>query len=217
MKFNLEKFKVRKTFSLGEEIAHSITHGIGFLLGITALVLLAIKGVKTHSPIYIVSMMIYSASLILLYANSMFYHAFVGKAKDVFERLDHASIYLLIAGSYTPFCLIVVGGVKGVVVFAIQIVLAIIGVVFKSIWIDKFVKIHVLIYLLMGWMIVFFAGNIINNISPMAFYTLLLGGLCYSVGTLFYVFNWFKYHHFIWHLFVLAGSVLHFFSIYLFI
>jgi hemolysin III len=214
----VKKIIVRKNFSMGEEIAHSITHGIGMLLGIVALVLLVIKGISVNHTLYEVSMIIYSVSLIVLYGNSMLYHAFPeGKVKNVFERMDHSSVYLLIAGTYTPFCLLAIGGVTGLVMCSIQWGLAILGVVFKIMYIEKFVKIHVLIYLLMGWTIAFFAGTLFRAISPMGFVLLLAGGVCYSIGVLFFVFNWFKYHHFIWHLFVLAGSILHFFAIYIYV
>ncbi|KUO69955.1 MAG: hemolysin D [Clostridia bacterium BRH_c25] len=214
----MTKIIVRKDFSNEEEIANAVTHGLGVLLGITALVIFAVKGAKTQNALYTVSMMIYSVSTIVLYANSMLYHAFKeGKTKNVFERLDHLSIYILIAGSYTPFCLIAIGGIKGIIICSIQWALAIAGVTFKVIWIDRFVKIHVLIYLTMGWMISFFISSIFKSISFTGFYLLLAGGIAYSAGVLFYIFNWFKYHHFVWHVFVLAGSVLIFFSLYLFV
>lgn len=214
----MTKIIVRKNFSIGEEIANSVTHGLGVLLGIIALVVIAIKGAKSQNVLYTVSMIIYSVSSIVLYTNSMFYHAFKkGRAKNVFERLDHLSIYILIAGSYTPLCLIGIGGIKGIILCSLQWVLAVIGIVFKAVWIDRFVKIHVLIYLLMGWMSIFFISSIFKAISFSGFYLLLAGGMAYSIGVLFYVFSWFKYHHFIWHLFVLAGSVLVFISIYLFV
>lgn len=201
---------------MGEEIANAVTHGIGVLLGIAALVIIAVKGAGSRDLLYTVSMLIYSISTIVLYTSSMFYHAFkVGKAKNVFERLDHLSIYILIAGSYTPLCLVAIGGTKGIIICVIQWVLAIVGIVFKAIWIDKFVKIHVLIYLIMGWMIIFFSSIIFKSISSAGFFLLLAGGLSYSIGVLFYVFHWFKYHHFVWHIFVLSGSILIFFSIYL--
>lgn len=209
---------VRKSFSMEEEIANAVTHGLGMLLGIAALVIFAIKGAKTQNVLYTVSMMIYSVSTIVLYANSMFYHAFKdGKTKNVFERLDHLSIYILIAGSYTPLCLLAIGGIKGIVLCIVQWSLAIVGVTFKAIWIDRFVKIHVLIYLAMGWTISFFISSIFRAISYPGFLLLLAGGIAYSIGVLFYVFNWFKYHHFVWHVFVLAGSIFIFFSLYLFV
>lgn len=214
----IKKTIVRKNFSMGEEIANAVTHGIGVLLGIAALVITAVKGAGRQNALYIVSMVIYSVSTIVLYTSSTFYHAFKnGKAKNIFERFDHLSIYILIAGSYTPLCLIAIGGVKGIVICSIQWALAVIGIVFKAIWIDRFVKIHVLIYLLMGWMIIFFSSSIFKSISSSGFYLLLGGGIAYSIGVLFYVFSWFKYHHFVWHIFVLAGSILIFFCIYLFV
>ena len=213
----LTKIVVRKKFSLGEEIANAITHGIGILFGLIAFALFVIKGDGNHKFIYMLSMMIYSISIIILYTNSMFYHAFKeGKVKNVFERLDHLSIYILIAGTYTPFCLIAIGGFKGIIICSVQWALAIVGVVFKAVWIDKFVKIHVLIYLVMGWMIILFINGIFKSISFIGFYLLLAGGLAYSIGVLFYVFNWFKYHHFIWHLLVLLGSISIFLCIYIF-
>ncbi len=216
MKFRLKE--VRKNFTKGEEIAHSVTHGIGLLLGIAALVLLVVKGAKTRDALYLVSVIIYSVSVIVLYANSMFYHGLPsGRAKDVFEKLDHSSVYLLIAGTYTPFCLVAVGGWLGIAVCSIQWALAIVGAVFKSIWIDRFVKIHVVIYLAMGWTIIFFGSTIFDKLATVGFVMLFAGGMAYSVGVIFYVFDWFKYHHFVWHLFVLLASVLLFFTIYLYV
>lgn len=211
----MTKIIVRKNFSKGEEIANAIAHGLGLLLGIVILVIMVIKGAKNHNALYTVSMVIYSISTIILYTSSMLYHAFKeGKAKNVFERLDHLSIYILIAGSYTPLCLIAIGGTKGIIICSIQWILAIIGIVFKAIWIERFVKIHVLIYLMMGWMVLFISNSIFESISSIGFYLMLAGGMAYSIGVLFYIFSWFKYHHFVWHLFVLAGSILVFFSIY---
>ena len=216
--FKFKDIIVRKHFSLGEEIAHSISHGAGLLLGIAALVLLVIKGALRGNPLYIISMLIYSVSLIFLYTNSMFYHAFPeGKAKNIFERLDHSSIYILIAGTYTPFYFFAIGGIIGIVICCIQWLLAILGVIFKVLWIEKYTKIHVLIFLIMVWMSIFFAATIYKTVSLGGFVLLLSGGLCYSIGVLFFVFDWFKYHHFVWHLFVLAGSILLFFTIYFFI
>ncbi|MGB3368888.1 MAG: hemolysin III family protein [Acidaminobacteraceae bacterium] len=215
---NLMNIEVRKHFSLGEEIANSVTHGIGMLLSIVALLLLIIKGGREKDSLYLISVIIYSMSMITLYFSSMLYHGFPkSKAKDIFEKFDHASVYLLIAGTYTPYCLVAVGGTKGIVICLIQWTLAITGVVFKTIWIDKFVKLHVVIYLIMGWLIVFFGKTIYTSMSPSGFMLLFTGGMFYSVGVLFYVFDWFKYHHLVWHLFVLFASISIFFSIYLYL
>jgi hemolysin III len=214
----ITKIIVRKNFSLGEEIANAVTHGLGILLSITVLVLFVIKGQDNHNMLYKLSMMVYSISMLALFASSTLYHAFKeGRVKNVFERFDHLSIYVLIAGTYTPFCLIAIGGIKGIVICIIQWTLAIVGVVFKAIWIDRYIKIHVIIYLIMGWMIILFVNSIFKSIPLIGFYFLLLGGISYSIGVLFYVFNWFKYHHLIWHIFVLGGSISIFLFIYIFI
>lgn len=213
-KFN----SMKKKFSTGEEISHAITHGIGTLLGIAALVLLMVKGATSRNALYVVSMAIYGTTLILLYNNSTIYHALTHKkAKYIFEKLDHLSIYLLIAGTYTPYMLVAVGGAKGIVICAIQWTLAIIGIVMKAVWIERYQKVHLGIYLAMGWMIVMLFGDVQAALTVGGTRLLILGGISYSVGVLFYVFRWFKYHHMIWHLFVLGGSILHFFSIYMFI
>lgn len=215
----LSSISVRKDFSIGEEIANAVTHCVGALLAIAAMVLLIVKGAVNHrGALYIVSMVIYSFTLLFLFLNSTLYHALVPpKAKNVYERFDHLSIYLLIAGTYMPFCLVSIGGALGIILCSIQWVLAIVGVVFKSIWIDKLVKVHTLIFLVMGWMIVLMANPLYSSIGLSGLIFLIAGGVAYSIGTLFYIFNWFKYHHFIWHLFVLAGAVLHFFSLYLYV
>lgn len=215
----LSSISVRKDFSIGEEIANAVTHCVGALLAIAAMVLLIVKGAVNHrGALYIVSMVIYSFTLLFLFLNSTLYHALVPpKAKNVYERFDHLSIYLLIAGTYMPFCLVSIGGALGIILCSIQWVLAIVGVVFKSIWIDKLVKVHTLIFLVMGWMIVLMAKPLYSSIGLSGLIFLIAGGVAYSIGTLFYIFNWFKYHHFIWHLFVLAGAVLHFFSLYLYV
>ena len=146
----------------------------------------------------------------------MLYHGFPNsKVKDIFEKLDHSAVYLLIAGTYTPYCLVVVGGTKGIVICIIQWLLAITGVFFKFKWIDKFVKLHVANFLLMGWLIIFFVNTIYTGLSAAGFLLLFGGGVLYSIGTLFYIFDWFKFHHLVWHLFVLFASVSVFFSIFL--
>lgn len=209
---------IRKNFSRGEEISNAVTHCVGAVLGVAALVVFAVKGARNRDVLYLVSMMVYSVSTVLLYTSSALYHAFrEGKAKNVFERFDHLSIYILIAGSYTPICLIAIGGTRGIIICAIQWALAIVGVLLKAIWIDRYVKLHVFIYLAMGWLIIFFAKSIFQAITPAGFYILLAGGLAYSIGVLFYAFHWFKYHHLVWHLFVLAGSILIFLAFYLFL
>jgi len=204
--------EVKKYFTVGEEISHSIVHGIGALLSIAALVLLV---VKADTPIEDISVAIFASAAIILYLMSCLYHAFgKGITKDIFERFDHISIFILIAATYTPFCLISIGGTKGWVLFSIQWGLVLFGIVFKSIWIHKYVLLSTLIYLLMGWSVIFFFQDLVSGLQPIGFYYLILGGIAYSVGVIFYIFPLFKFHHTVWHLFVIIGTFLHFLCIY---
>ncbi|MDF2700974.1 MAG: hemolysin [Haloplasmataceae bacterium] len=206
---------VKKYFTLGEEIFNSIVHGVGAIFSIVALVLLILKSEET---IEIVAMSIFASSSILLYTMSCLYHAFPkGRTKNVFERFDHLSIFILIAGSYTPFCFLLFDETLGWVLFGIQWGLAIIGIVFKSIWINKFVILSVVIYILMGWSIVFGFNQLINGLDLPGLILLISGGVSYTVGTIFYVFPLFKYHHGIWHFFVIFGTVLHFLCLYYYV
>ncbi len=210
--------KVNDTFSTGEEIANSITHGIGAALSIAALIFLIIKAVAIGTAWHIVSYTIFGITLTTLYLMSTLYHSLpCGTVKRVFERFDHISIYLLIAGSYTPFCFTVLRGRDGWILFGIQWFLAIIGIIFKSIWIDKYVKRTTFIFILMGWFIIFTINAIYSSIGGAGFFLLAAGGVSYTLGTIFFIFPLFKYHHAIWHIFVLAGSILHFFTIYFYL
>jgi hemolysin III len=198
---------------LGELIANAVSHGVGIVFGITALIILL---QRADQPIMISAVLLFSLSLILLYTASTLFHAFPNSMRrvfNVFQRLDHSGIYLLIAGTYTPLILLLVPNTKGYILLGSLWTIAIIGVVFKSIWIHKFKGIHLLMYLLMGWSVIFIWPDIANTISPIALRFLWIGGLSYTVGVLFYI-QRFTYAHFIWHLFVLSGSLFHFMSIY---
>lgn len=180
---------VKKKFSLGEEIANSVLHGIGALLAIAAMVLLIIKGSSFGDPWHVVGFTIFGVTLTILYTMSAIYHAFpLGTTKSIFERFDHISIYLLIAGSYTPFCFTILLGKSGWIIFSIQWTLAIIGIVFKSIWIEKYVKRTTFIFVLMGWVIISVIGQIHASIPQAGFILLVAGGISYTIGTIFYIF-----------------------------
>jgi len=210
----------KSKLTLGEEIANSITHGIGAVLSIAALVLLIVAGFRKGSAADITGVMIFGISMVFLYLMSTFCHAFGLSDKSVrkvFHILDHSAIYVLIAGTYTPFCLSVIGGSKGFVILGIQWALAITGIVFSAVFYNKHRALHTIIYLAMGWMIVFFINSVINSVSAAGVIFLIAGGVSYTVGVLFYATRWFKYHHMIWHLFVLGGTICHFFLIYLYI
>ncbi|UOE93158.1 hemolysin III family protein [Alkalihalobacillus sp. LMS39] len=201
-------------FSKGEEIANSITHGIGALLSVAALVLLIVYSSLYGTAWHVVSFTLFGVTMVILYFSSTFVHALPqGKAKDVFEILDHSSIYFFIAGTYTPFLFIAVNGWVGWTLFGIMWGLAIGGTVFKSFFVKKYLYLSTLLYLVMGWGVIFVWNPIIENVTRTGIVFLVIGGVLYSIGSVFYMWRGFKYHHMVWHLFVIAGTVAHFFSV----
>ncbi|QGY42322.1 hemolysin III family protein [Maribellus comscasis] len=203
-----------RTLSLGEEIFNSITHGVGTLLSIAALVILVVFAAIRGNTWHVVSFSIFGSTLILLYLSSTLYHSFTKeKIKNLFARFDHAAIFLLIAGTYTPFVLTTIRGPLGWTLFGIIWGLAIAGVVIRSIYLTRFRKLMVGIYLSMGWMFLIAIVPIVKNLPGSSIAFLFIGGGCYSLGVLFYTWRNLKYGHGIWHLFVLAGSIMHFFSV----
>jgi len=210
---NTEKAIYRK-LTVGEEIFNSITHGIGVLLSIAALVLLVVHAVGKGDVWHVVSYTIYGSSMVLLYLSSTLYHSFTNeKIKNLFARFDHAAIFLLIAGTYTPFLLTVLRGTLGWTLFGIIWGVAITGVVIRSIYLTRFRKLMVALYLAMGWMFVVAVGPMMRNLPQLSIIFLFLGGIFYSAGVVFYMWRNLKYGHGIWHLFVLAGSIMHFFAV----
>lgn len=207
--------KVFRPLSNGEEIANSITHGIGALLSIVALVVLIMVAGTQDDLLHLVSFSIYGVTLVLLYMSSTLYHSFTKpRIKDLFARFDHVSIFLLIAGTYTPILLINIRGVLGWTILTIVWTMAIIGGIVRIIYPYRFRKLMVGIYLIMGWLMIFAGKTIIDSLPPNSVNYLVLGGIAYSVGVIFYLWRKLPYGHGIWHLFVLAGSILHFFAIY---
>ncbi|MDO7905865.1 hemolysin III family protein [Paenibacillus sp. JX-17] len=206
------------TYSRREEVANAITHGIGAALSVAALVLLivfsSIKGTGWH----IVSFTIYGVSMLILYLNSTMVHSLrEGKLKDLFEIFDHSSIYLFIAGTYTPFLLVALRSELGWSLFGIVWGIALFGVIFKAFFTKKFLFMSTLFYLAMGWLIII-AWHPLSAVVPSGgMFLLMAGGVLYTLGTVFYVWRGFPFHHAIWHLFVLGGSVLHFFAVLLFL
>jgi hemolysin III len=206
------------TYTKKEEIVNAITHGMGVLLSIATLVLLTIYSSSEGTVWHIVSFSIYGITMVLLYLSSTLVHSFPeGKVKDFFEICDHASIYLFIAGTYTPFLFIVIKGVLGWTLFGIIWGIALIGVGFKSFFAKKFLFLSTLIYIVMGWLIVIAWKPLTAGLPDNAVTLLVVGGILYTLGTIFYVWRSFPYHHAIWHLFVLGGTVSHFFAIFLYV
>ncbi|HOI49273.1 MAG TPA: hemolysin III family protein [Prolixibacteraceae bacterium] len=205
---------LRRELTLREEIVNSITHGIGIPLSIAALVILVVTAVVHGNAWHVVSFSIFGASLILLYTSSTLYHSITRKRiKNLFARFDHAAIFVLIAGTYTPYLLTSLRGVWGWSLFGVIWGLALAGVVIRSIYLTKFRKLMVGIYLAMGWMFVIALHEIIKNLPPLSLLFLFLGGISYSAGVIFYAWRKLPYAHGIWHIFVLGGSILHFFSV----
>ncbi|MCF7926668.1 MAG: hemolysin III family protein [Candidatus Izimaplasma sp.] len=203
---------MRKT-STKELIANAVSHGIGLLLAISALVLLLIR---SDTFLEYTGSLIYGISLIMLYLSSTLLHSFpesMRQTVNVFKRLDHSSIYLLIAGTYTPFLAIGLQNKTGIILLSILWLFAIIGIVFKSIWISRFSYLHLVLNLLMGWSVLIIFGEMLIILEGYL-YLLIIGGLSYSFGVIFYLAK-FKYQHFVWHIFVLMGSIFHFITIYL--
>lgn len=197
-----------------EEFLNAFSHGVGAALSIVAIVLLIINSPFDAKSIICVT--IYSVSLFVLYIISTLYHAiFPGKAKKVFRVLDHCSIFVLIAGTYTPICLLLLDSVIGWILFFVVWIAAIVGIVFNSIDIKKFSKFSMICYIAMGWVVVFAFKPLIESITSMQLLLLVLGGVAYTIGAVLYVLGKKKkYMHSIWHIFVLLGSILHFFMIF---
>lgn len=202
------------TPSAGEEIANSITHGLGALLSVCGLVTLLMTAITNGSALHITAVAVFGATLILLYLASTLYHALTPpRAKQVFQILDHSAIYLLIAGTYTPFTLITLRGAWGWWLFAVIWALAVLGVVFKSIWIDRYAMLSTAVYVLMGWCAIIAIRPLLRGLPWDGFLWLLGGGISYTAGVIFYASKR-RYAHAIWHLFVLGGSACHYWAIY---
>ncbi len=203
---------------LQEEKINSLTHGLGAFLSIIGVFFLLIAAILSHNFWQILSSGIYGASLILLYLASTFYHgATDSKLKGILEKVDHSCIFLLIAGTYTPFALMVLKGNSGLGLLSIVWPMAILGIFLKVFFINKFGKKLNFLYLGMGWLCVVYMKEIFFNLPFNGFFLLALGGVFYTVGIIFYIFDKRPYFHPIWHLFVLGGSISHFFSIMLYV
>jgi len=202
------------SYSIGEEIAHTITHGIGALLSIAGLAVLVAFASLNGDAWHVVSSSVFGASLVILYSASSLYHGIPHpRAKAVLQQLDHAAIYLLIAGTYTPFLLVSLRGAWGWSLFALIWSLAVAGIVLEFIDSQRFKRLSLGLYLGMGWIVLVAIKPMFDQVAIGGLVLLLLGGLSYSLGVIFYIREQMAYHHAIWHLFVLAGSAFHFFAV----
>lgn len=217
-----EKFMQTNTptsrYIITNEVFNAITHGLGVLLSLVGISLLMLKGVALHSTVYIVSYAIYGTTMFLLFLCSTLFHSFIfTRAKKVFQVFDHDSIYLLIAGSYTPFCLLSIKGWLGWSLFTVIWLLAIIGIVYKSLTLrhtHKISNISTLIYIIMGWLCLIAIKPLYDALSIEGVALLAGGGVAYTIGAFFYSLAKIRYMHVVWHFFVLLGAFLMFLSVY---
>ncbi|UOQ43225.1 hemolysin III family protein [Halobacillus salinarum] len=205
------------TFTKQEEIANAITHGVGAVLSVAMLVLLIVFA-SFEGSWQVISATVYGITMLVLYTSSTLVHSFPkGKLKDLFEIFDHSAIYLFIAGTYTPILLIPLRSSLGWTLFGVVWGIALLGVIFKIFFVKRFVLLSTLIYVLMGWLVVLAWGPLQAQVPDAGIAYLVTGGLLYSVGAIFYVWRSFTFHHMVWHLFVLGGTIFHFFSIILYV
>lgn len=206
-------------YNICEELLSAISHGVGSLLSIAALVLCVVFSVMHHNIYAVVSSVIYGSCSIILYTMSTLYHSLkVNNAKRVFRILDHDSIFLLIAGTYTPYALVALPKKIGWVVFGIIWSCAILGITLNSIDLKKYRKLSMVLYIIMGWMIIFTFKTLVASIDIVGIYLMLIAGMLYTIGLIFYAIGKKKkYMHSIFHFFVLSASILFFFSIFLYV
>lgn len=201
-------------YSALEEILNSITHGAGALVSIAGLVLLVFYSSTHGQASHIASCTVFGISLVLLYTASTLYHSFQKpNIKHILKILDHSCIYVLIAGTYTPFMIVIVRGALGWTIFAIVWSLTVLGIIFKAFFVNRFNIVSTLAYILMGWLIIFAIKPLFQTLPGGGIAWLVVGGLAYTLGTIFYAWKTLPFNHAIWHLFVLAGSVCHFMAV----
>ena len=214
-----------RPYTVGEEVANGIIHGLGVTLSISALTMLIIFAAQAHNGWALGAGIVYGISLVVEYTASTLYHSFPWPhVKHTFKIIDHAGIYLLIAGTYTPFCLVKLRDVSfgpvghvGLWGFGIVWGLAIIGIATEAFWTYRPRWLSAVVYLVMGWLVVVAIQPLAASVAPAGTALLIAGGLSYTVGTAFYVMKRVKYMHAIWHVFVLAGSILHFLAVLMFV
>ncbi len=201
--------------SIGEEIANSLSHGIGMLAAMAATPVLIFAAVQRGDTVGIVGASVFAATMVLLYSASTLYHALPrNRAKQIFQILDHVAIFLLIAGTYTPFTLGVLRGTWGWVLFGLVWSLALTGIALKLVWGARYPRLSTFLYLAMGWIVIIAVKALWLHMSIWGLFWLLAGGIAYTVGVVFYVLDGrVRYSHFIWHLFVIAGTSCHFIAV----
>lgn len=210
--------KGRRDYTLGEEIANAIIHGLGIGLSVAALVILVAFATLSGDGYRMASAIVLGVALVLEYTASTLYHSFPQpRVKHLFKIFDHCGIYLLIAGSYTPFCLVTLREANGWTLFWVIWGLAAVGIALEAFWAYRPRWLSAAVYLGMGWMVVLSMKPLLANLEPAGIWLLVAGGLAYTLGTVFYVMKSVKYMHAVWHVWVLAGSTCHFLAVLLYV
>ena len=207
-----------KGYWIWDEALSSATHGIGALLSIAGLILLILRALHEGSALRLVTFIIYGSILIIFYLMSTLFHSlYFTRAEKLFRIFDHASIYLLISGTYTPYCLVTIRGWLGWLILSVIWLMTVLGIVYKSIWIGHLQKLSTIIYVIMGWMCLIGGRALWNGLGRIGFGLLFLGGIVFTVGAVIYSFKSIPFGHVIWHLLVMVGTILMYFSIYLYV
>ena len=203
-----------RAWSFGEELTASLTHGAGFVAGVGGLVALVILAARSGDPWRIVACTVFASTVVLLYAASTLYHALSRtRARGVFQVIDHSAIFLLIAGTYTPFALVTLRGPWGWTLFGIVWGLAIVGITIKAVFGTRWPVFSTVLYIGMGWTVVIAVKPIVATVEPGCLAWLVAGGLAYTGGVVFYAWERLRYSHAIWHVFVLAGTACHYVAV----
>ncbi|GEK58388.1 hemolysin D [Marinococcus halophilus] len=206
------------TFTKREEFANALTHGIGAMLSVAALVVMIVFASMNASSLHVVSVSIFGTSMLLSYVCSTLLHSFpAGKLKDLFEVFDHSAIYIFIAGTYTPFLFHALEGILSWTLFGIVWGIAFVGILFKAFFSKRFRILSTLFYIGMGWIIIIAWPALVSALPPGGLVLLVTGGILYTAGTVFYMWRSFPFHHAVWHFFVLAGSTAHFAAVFFYI
>lgn len=205
-------------YTIGEDIANAVVHCVGSILAYVGLIYLVYVASTQGTTLDIISFSIYGTTLIFMFMMSTLYHAiFHDMTRSIFKRLDHCAIFVLITGTYTPIVLSLLKTNTAYITLGALVALTIAGIVFKTLFIGKFKVLSTLIYIFMGWMVIFQISDLVDALDPNAIYLLIAGGALYTIGAVIYAVSKFKYHHFIWHIFVLLAAVAHYFVIALYI
>lgn len=206
-------------YTLGEELMNSITHGIGALLGVAAMVLCIVKSCSPLDGYKLASSIVFGLTTVLLYLMSCLYHALkVNRAKRVFRVIDHCTIFLLIAGTYTPYTLITLRGITGWILFGVVWGVGILGIVLNAVSLRRFAKLSVACYIVLGWVVIFASKQLLSSLDGNGLWLLLAGGIAYTIGAVLYgIGSKKRYFHSVFHFFCLFGTALHFLSIYFYV